>query len=141
MRYTGFNTSTFAARSQVQLPGQKIYSSKPPVCYTPQHMFIGATLFINGFKFVLTDADEYALRYMEVNCGLVRHMTYQYDQILQLKVLLILQFPKANLKRIMEKVREKLRPIYKDFVAENIPKESAVISYSHLRYKLSPMCV
>lgn len=70
---TGFNTSTFAARSQVQLPGQKIYTSKPPVCYTPQHMFIGATLFINGFKFVLTDADEYALRYMEVNCGLVSH--------------------------------------------------------------------
>lgn len=72
-KYTGFNTSTFAARSQVQLPGQKIYTSKPPVCYTPQHMFIGATLFINGFKFVLTDADEYALRYMEVNCGLVSH--------------------------------------------------------------------
>ncbi|KAH1014075.1 hypothetical protein HUJ04_002970 [Dendroctonus ponderosae] len=102
-------------RAEVQLPGQKIFTSKPPLSYTPQHMFIGATLIINGFKFVLVEADEYALRYMEINCG---------------------QFPKANLKRIMDNVREKLKPIYKDFVAENIPKETSVISYSKLREKL-----
>ncbi|CAG9766108.1 unnamed protein product [Ceutorhynchus assimilis] len=112
---SGFTTSTFSKRASVQLAGQKIFASKPPLCYTPLHMFIGATLSINGFTFVLTDADEYALRYMEINCG---------------------QFPKANLKKIMQNVREKLRPIYKDFVAENIPKENAVMSYSQLRNKL-----
>ncbi|ERL90320.1 hypothetical protein D910_07669 [Dendroctonus ponderosae] len=112
---TRFSASTFSSRAEVQLPGQKIFTSKPPLSYTPQHMFIGATLIINGFKFVLVEADEYALRYMEINCG---------------------QFPKANLKRIMDNVREKLKPIYKDFVAENIPKETSVISYSKLREKL-----
>lgn len=68
----GFSASTFTSRAEVQLPGQKIFTSKPPLCYTPQHMFIGATLIINGFKFVLVEADEYALRYMEINCGQVR---------------------------------------------------------------------
>lgn len=43
------------------------------------------------------------------------------------------QYPKANIKLIMNKVREKLRPIYKDFVAENMPKETRVISYESLR--------
>lgn len=44
-----------------------------------------------------------------------------------------LQYPKANIKLIMEKVKEKLKPIYKDFVAENIPTETPVISYEKLR--------
>ncbi|XP_030748074.1 EF-hand domain-containing family member C2-like [Sitophilus oryzae] len=114
-RNTGFASTMFAARSKVQLAGQKIFTSKPPLCYTPQHMFVGATLIINGFTFILTNADEYALRYMELNCG---------------------QFPKANLKRIMEKVKEKLEPIYKDFVAENMPVENSVITYERLRDKL-----
>ncbi|KAF7284998.1 EF-hand domain-containing family member C2-like [Rhynchophorus ferrugineus] len=114
-RNSGFATSMFTKRAEVQLPGQKIFTSKPPLCYTPQHMFVGATIIINGFTFILTNADEYALRYMELNCG---------------------QFPKANLKHIMEKVREKLGPIYKDFVAENMPVESSVITYERLRDKL-----
>lgn len=33
----------------------------------------------------------------------------------------------------MDKVRTVLRPIYKDFVAENIPTETPVISYEKLR--------
>ncbi|CAH1175792.1 unnamed protein product [Phaedon cochleariae] len=112
---SGFKTSTFFARSKIKLPGQKVFTSKPPLCFTPQHMFVGATLIINEFEFVLLDADEYALRYMELNAG---------------------QFPKANIKLIMDKVREKLTPIYKDFVAENIPHETPVISYERLRSKL-----
>lgn len=34
----------------------------------------------------------------------------------------------------MDKVREKLRPIYKDFVAENIPEETPAIPYEKLRF-------
>lgn len=34
----------------------------------------------------------------------------------------------------MDNVREKLKPIYKDFVAENIPKDNTpLISYEKLR--------
>lgn len=62
----------FFARSEVLLPGQNLYTSKPPLYYTPQHMFIGATLIINNFEFVLIDADEYAMRFMELNPGQVR---------------------------------------------------------------------
>lgn len=36
----------------------------------------------------------------------------------------------------MDKVREKLRPIYKKFVADNIPNESSVITYGKLRYNI-----
>lgn len=32
-------------------------------------MFIGASININSFRFVLIDADEYALRYMECHCN------------------------------------------------------------------------
>lgn len=53
------------------MPNQKVYTSEPPPCYTAQHMFIGATLVINDFLFILIDADEYALRFMELNAGQV----------------------------------------------------------------------
>ncbi|CAH1962003.1 unnamed protein product [Acanthoscelides obtectus] len=112
---SGFKSSMFLAREKVKLPGQKMFTSKPPECYTAQHMFIGATLIINGFEFVLTDADEYALRFMELNCNM---------------------FPQSDIKKIMDKVREKLRPIYKDFIKENLPEETPQISYDKLRAKL-----
>lgn len=114
-RNSGFSTATFFKRNSIVLPGQKVYTSKPPKCYTPQHMFIGATILVNSFEFILTDADEYTMRFMELNPG---------------------QFPKANLKLIMEKVKERLSPIYKDFVAENIPTETPIITYERLRSKL-----
>lgn len=59
----------------IPLPGQEIFTSKPPVTYTSQDMYIGATLIINSFKFELVSADEYALRYMEIHdhqvCNLI----------------------------------------------------------------------
>ncbi|KAI4467069.1 ef-hand domain c-terminal containing protein [Holotrichia oblita] len=114
-RNSGFASSNFFSRDKVKLPGQPVYSSKPPKCYTAQHMFVGAQLIINSFHFIMIDADEYALRYKEINAH---------------------EFPKSNIKLIMDNVREKLRPIYKDFVAENIPTETPVISYETLRSKL-----
>ncbi|GLV41435.1 EF-hand domain containing 1.1 [Carabus blaptoides fortunei] len=111
-KYSG---SCFLKRGKIKLPGQRLFTSEPPDYYEPYHMFIGATLNINGFIFVLTDADEYALRYMELHPN---------------------EFPQANINIIMDKVREKLTPIYKDFVAEHLPKELPVISYEILRNKL-----
>lgn len=66
-RNSGFKESEFFKRSPIQLPGQPTFTNKPPLCYTPQHMFVGATLIINSFHFVLINADEYALRYMELH--------------------------------------------------------------------------
>ncbi|XP_022907177.1 EF-hand domain-containing family member C2-like [Onthophagus taurus] len=115
---SGFKSSQFFKRLPVQLPGQAIFTSKPPKNYTAQHMYVGAQLIINSFQFVLIDADEYALRFMEINAH---------------------EFPRSNIKLIMDKVREKLRPIYKDFVAENMPTESPTITYEKLRSKLCPI--
>ena len=49
------------------LPGQEVFTSKPPVTYTSQHMYIGAIIIVNSFVFELVAADEYALRYMEIH--------------------------------------------------------------------------
>lgn len=112
-RNSGFASKQFFARGPVNLPNQATFTSKPPEIYKPQHMFVGACLTINSFRFVLVDADEYAFRYMERNCH---------------------EFPKANIELVMNKVREKLRPVYKDFVAENIPNETPTIPYEKLRF-------
>ncbi|XP_019871659.1 EF-hand domain-containing family member C2-like [Aethina tumida] len=112
---SGFKTSCFFSRRPVKLPGQRVYTSEPPLKYTPQHMFVGATLIINGFQFVLINADEYSFRFMELNPQ---------------------KYPKANIKLIMENVRERLRPIYRDFIAENIPTETPTIPYTKLRAQL-----
>ncbi|KAF5307016.1 hypothetical protein FQR65_LT18488 [Abscondita terminalis] len=64
---TGFSSRPFFKKARVQLPGQAVFTSKPPECYGIQHMYVGATLVINSFEFVLIDADDYALRYMELN--------------------------------------------------------------------------
>lgn len=63
----GFETKQFFGRAPVNLPGQATYTSKAPETYKPQHMFVGASLIINSFNFILINADEYALRYMELN--------------------------------------------------------------------------
>ncbi|XP_018325854.1 EF-hand domain-containing family member C2-like [Agrilus planipennis] len=114
-RNSGFATNQFLGRGPVMLPGQAIFVSDPPKNYTAQHMYIGATLLINSFKFVLVDADEYALRYMEINSN---------------------EFPKSDINIVMDKVRQALKPIYKDFVAENLPVETPVITYEKLRDKI-----
>lgn len=100
------------------MPGQAKFTSEPPRCYTPQHMYVGATLIINSYHFVLIDADEYALRYMELHPN---------------------EYPKSNISAVMDKVREKLRPIYKDFIAKYIKNETATITYGELRSRLCPI--
>ena len=54
-RNSGFIGKMFLKRDKVQLPEQATYTSKPPLCYEPQHMFVGAQLIINGFHFILID--------------------------------------------------------------------------------------
>ncbi|XP_017782894.1 PREDICTED: EF-hand domain-containing family member C2-like [Nicrophorus vespilloides] len=108
----------FFSRQEVLMPGQEMFTSKRPQCYKPQHLFVGAQLVINSFHFILVNADEYALRYMEIHAHL---------------------YPKSDINVIIEKLREKLKPIYKDFVGEMIPKETTALSYDTLRSKLCPI--
>lgn len=59
----------FFSRDKFVKPGENLFGSDPPAYYTKEDCYIGAVLELRDFKFLLTDADEYALRYMELNCS------------------------------------------------------------------------
>lgn len=49
-------------------PGEELLGSDPPAYFEEPDFWIGNILELNAHKFLLIDADEYAFRYMEVNC-------------------------------------------------------------------------
>lgn len=54
------------------LPDVEFFVPKEPPAYTDKDMWIGNELVINKHRFRLIDADEYALRYLEVHADEVR---------------------------------------------------------------------
>ncbi|KAJ4428509.1 hypothetical protein ANN_24551 [Periplaneta americana] len=109
---TGFIGGEFIKRTKIEKPGQDIYTSEPPKCYTQDDFYVGNILNLYGFEFLLVEADEYALRYMEINCT---------------------EFPKSNIILIINKIREALKPIYKQFVCEYLqtdPEQVGIICYT-----------
>ncbi|KAL6255776.1 hypothetical protein P5V15_013019 [Pogonomyrmex californicus] len=117
---SGFQRSLFQKRMPIMLPCQNIFTSKKPEYYKSQDFYIGARLNLYDFHFEITSADVYALRYMELHCD---------------------KFPKANRKIIMEKLRESLQPVYKEFIQLYAPPESTkdnirVLGYEKLREAL-----
>ncbi|XP_049854500.1 EF-hand domain-containing family member C2-like isoform X1 [Schistocerca gregaria] len=114
---TGFKGGMFYARDKMYKPGQDFFTNKEPDAYTTQDLFVGNVLNIHEFLFRLVAADEYALRYMEINSN---------------------EFPWSNIHFVMGKVREALKPVYKDFVCKHlISKEdsaqSRLITFNELR--------
>lgn len=79
------------------MPHTKWFTSERPKRYTPQHFYIGSKIELRGFVFGLVTADEFCLQHMEANP---------------------FQFPLSNIDTILHKIREALRPCYKDFVAK-----------------------
>lgn len=57
--------------------------------------YIGATVNFQGFEYHLTDADEFTLNYMESHPS---------------------EYPMANISSIMSKIKDAIKPIYKDFI-------------------------
>lgn len=100
---SGFQGGMFFSRDKFVKPGENLFGSEPPACYSKEDCYIGALLELRDFKFLLTGADEYALRYMELNCS---------------------EFPKSNIRQILQKVRERVRPVYKQFVSEQLGVEA-----------------
>ncbi|XP_011689860.1 PREDICTED: EF-hand domain-containing family member C2-like isoform X2 [Wasmannia auropunctata] len=120
-RNSGFQKSLFQKRMPIMLPGQDIFTSKKPEYYKSHDFYIGARLSLYDFHFEITSADVYALRYMELHCD---------------------KFPKANKKLIMEKLRESLQPVYKEFVQLYAPAKGAaeggirILEYERLKEAL-----
>ncbi|XP_020289253.1 EF-hand domain-containing family member C2-like isoform X2 [Pseudomyrmex gracilis] len=119
-RNSGFVRSMFQKRMPVMIPGQDVFTSKKPKYYKPQDFYVGACVNLGNFLFKITSADVYALRYMESHCD---------------------KFPKANKKLIMEKVREILQPVFKEFIQTYAPPKDTkdgirMLNYEQLREAL-----
>lgn len=65
----------FLERQRVKTPGQPRYGTKMSEYYQASDMFVGNTVELNRFRFVLIDADEYAFRYMDQHQNEVRSVT------------------------------------------------------------------
>lgn len=48
-------------------PGQEVFKSEFSEYIKAEELYIGTTVNINGYLFILLNADEYTLRYMENN--------------------------------------------------------------------------
>ncbi|XP_018364525.1 PREDICTED: EF-hand domain-containing family member C2-like [Trachymyrmex cornetzi] len=113
-RNSGFQRSLFQKRMPIMLPGQDIFTSKKPEYYKSHDFYIGTRLNLYDFHFEITSADVYALRYMELHCD---------------------KFPKANKKLIMEKLRESLHPVYKEFIQLYAPPKETKDDTRSLEYE------
>ncbi|KAJ2949147.1 hypothetical protein O0L34_g6087 [Tuta absoluta] len=99
-RNSGFQGGKFFTRKKQYHPDVDFFVSKEPPYYTDKDMWIGNELVINKHRFRLVGADEYALRYMELNAK---------------------DYPMANIALIMDKIRRTLASQengYKNFVAK-----------------------
>ncbi|XP_052530162.1 EF-hand domain-containing family member C2 [Tympanuchus pallidicinctus] len=64
-RNTGILGGKFLERSRIKKPGQELFKSEPSEYFKAQDLFIGARVCFHGHNFLLVDADEYTINYME----------------------------------------------------------------------------
>lgn len=76
----GFDHRMFIGRKEAFKPVADYLVSRKPSTYAKEDFWVGNILDIDGFKFELIQADEYCLRYMEVNSQEVKE-TAQSNQI------------------------------------------------------------
>uniref|UniRef100_A0A9I3CJN5 DM10 domain-containing protein n=1 Tax=Anopheles culicifacies TaxID=139723 RepID=A0A9I3CJN5_9DIPT len=101
IRNSGFLGGEFIKRRKLFLPAQDPYSAERPACYGPQHFYLGANVRLQDHQFHITNADIYALRFMEQHCE---------------------EFPLSNLGKIVRKLRDAMQPQYKQYVARHMAK-------------------
>ncbi|XP_033932245.1 EF-hand domain-containing protein 1 [Pseudochaenichthys georgianus] len=71
-RNSGIIAGKFLKDTRISKPGSSLEN---PEFYSPADFAIGATLHVFGRRFVLTDADQYVLNYLESNAGQIPHQT------------------------------------------------------------------
>ncbi|KAK5879967.1 hypothetical protein CesoFtcFv8_023039 [Champsocephalus esox] len=71
-RNSGIIAGKFLKDTRIPKPGSSLEN---PEFYSPADFAIGATLHVFGRRFVLTDADQYVLNYLESNAGQIPHQT------------------------------------------------------------------
>ncbi|XP_012923524.1 EF-hand domain-containing family member C2 isoform X1 [Heterocephalus glaber] len=66
-RNSGYTGGLFLKRSRVKKFGQEVFKSELSEYIKVQDLYVGAKVNVNGNLFVLLNADEYTLNYMEKN--------------------------------------------------------------------------
>uniref|UniRef100_A0A8C6RAF5 EF-hand domain-containing family member C2 n=1 Tax=Nannospalax galili TaxID=1026970 RepID=A0A8C6RAF5_NANGA len=66
-RHSGNAVGMFLKRSRVKKPGQEVFKSELSEYIKAEELYIGTTVNINGYLFLVLNADEYTLKYMESN--------------------------------------------------------------------------
>ncbi|OXB79748.1 UNVERIFIED_CONTAM: hypothetical protein H355_010216, partial [Colinus virginianus] len=64
-RNTGIPGGKFLEKRRIKKPGQELFKSEPSEYFNAQDLFIGARVCFHGHNFLLVDADEYTINYME----------------------------------------------------------------------------
>lgn len=80
-------------------------------------LYIGATINLNGFEYHITDADEFTLKYMESHPS---------------------EYPMANISSIMSKIKDAIKPQYKDFIGKYL--DVAVLTESATKLDRLTIC-
>lgn len=75
-----FQGGKFFRRDKMYLPDVDFFVPKEPPTYTDQDMWVGNELVVNKHRFRLIAADEYALRYMELNAEQVTFITIVFGK-------------------------------------------------------------
>ncbi|CAK8698373.1 unnamed protein product [Clavelina lepadiformis] len=120
-RNSGIIGGKFLERGRVKKPGQDTFKSQMSEYFTSEDFYVGAKIVINNFDFVISDADEYAFRYMEEHAD---------------------EFPSANMSLIAEKLKKATKDKSKDikeFFVLNDPSASGTIRYESLRNLLAQL--
>ncbi|ETN65018.1 EF-hand domain-containing family member C2 [Anopheles darlingi] len=101
IRNSGFRGGEFIKRRKLFLPNQDLRNASRPACYRPQHFYLGAAVRLQDHQFRLTNADIYALQFMEQHCE---------------------EYPLSNVGKIVQKLRDALQPHYKQYIARHMGK-------------------
>ncbi|XP_055640379.1 EF-hand domain-containing family member C2 isoform X2 [Toxorhynchites rutilus septentrionalis] len=127
IRNSGFQGGEFIKRSRILLPNQDIFISSRPRYYQAKDFYLGQTVILQDHKFSITNADIYALSFMEAHCE---------------------EFHLSNVSKILQKIRNALQPIYKDYIAKHLAKVDhkkidgktvATVNYEALREMLTEL--
>uniref|UniRef100_A0A452DRC9 EF-hand domain-containing family member C2 n=1 Tax=Capra hircus TaxID=9925 RepID=A0A452DRC9_CAPHI len=84
-RNSGYTGGMFLKRVRVKKPGQEVFKSEFSEYVKAEELYVGAKVDVNGYLFLLVNADEYTLNYME------RHSD---------------KFPLSNIELILQKLKE-----------------------------------
>ncbi|XP_065771772.1 EF-hand domain-containing family member C2 isoform X3 [Muntiacus reevesi] len=66
-RNSGYTGGMFLKRFRVKKPGQEVFKSEFSEYIKAEELYVGAKVNVNGYLFLLVNADEYTLNYMERN--------------------------------------------------------------------------